>query len=119
MDIRMTGIDGLEATRRIVARGITTRVLVLTTFDADDHVYETRPSMGQTWDGEVGTSRISHLLVRARGAARRFAPRRGAAHGSNTAACTFMQLGLQPPLKELICSSIAPGRACPWLRTIR
>ena len=33
-------IDGLEATRRIVARGIAARVLVLTTFDVDDYVYE-------------------------------------------------------------------------------
>ena len=39
MDIRMPTIDGLEATRRIVASASATRVLVLTTFDLDEYVY--------------------------------------------------------------------------------
>ncbi|EDY42053.1 response regulator [Streptomyces sp. SPB074] len=39
MDIRMPGMDGIEATRRITERGDGPKVLVLTTFDEDDHVY--------------------------------------------------------------------------------
>ncbi|MER5205835.1 response regulator transcription factor [Streptomyces sp. NPDC002825] len=41
MDIRMPVLDGLEATRRITgdARLEGVRVVILTTFDADDHVY--------------------------------------------------------------------------------
>jgi DNA-binding NarL/FixJ family response regulator len=40
MDIRMPEIDGLEATRRIVAADPSARILVLTTFDLDEYVYE-------------------------------------------------------------------------------
>ncbi|MBB3731035.1 response regulator [Nonomuraea dietziae] len=39
MDIRMPRMDGLEATRRIMAAGQATKVLILTTFDVDDYVY--------------------------------------------------------------------------------
>ncbi|MGW6139801.1 response regulator [Streptomyces sp. NPDC055144] len=40
MDIRMPGLDGIEATRRIVASGDRTRVLILTTFDLDEYAYD-------------------------------------------------------------------------------
>lgn len=42
MDIRMPGTDGLDATRRIVAdeRLRDVRVVVLTTFDTDEHIFE-------------------------------------------------------------------------------
>jgi DNA-binding NarL/FixJ family response regulator len=39
MDVRMPRMDGLEATRRIGARGTAVKVVVLTTFDLDEHVY--------------------------------------------------------------------------------
>jgi DNA-binding NarL/FixJ family response regulator len=40
MDIRMPVLDGLAATRRLVELGIPSRVLVLTTFDLDEYVFE-------------------------------------------------------------------------------
>ena len=40
MDIRMPGLDGLAATRMLTQQGDRPRVLVLTTFDLDEYVYE-------------------------------------------------------------------------------
>lgn len=40
MDVRMPVLDGISATARIVAAGLPTRVLVLTTFDLDEVVFE-------------------------------------------------------------------------------
>jgi DNA-binding NarL/FixJ family response regulator len=40
MDIRMPGLDGLEATRQMLAGDGSTRVLMLTTFGEDEYVYE-------------------------------------------------------------------------------
>jgi DNA-binding NarL/FixJ family response regulator len=40
MDVRMPSMDGIEATRRLTATDPPARVLVLTTFDLDEYVYE-------------------------------------------------------------------------------
>ena len=40
MDIRMPNLDGIEATRRLTQRAPAPRVLILTTFDLDEYVYE-------------------------------------------------------------------------------
>jgi DNA-binding NarL/FixJ family response regulator len=40
MDVRMPSMDGIEATRRLTAHDPPARILILTTFDLDEHVYD-------------------------------------------------------------------------------
>jgi DNA-binding NarL/FixJ family response regulator len=40
MDIRMPSLNGLDATRRILAANSAARILILTTFDLDEYIYE-------------------------------------------------------------------------------
>lgn len=40
MDVRMPVVDGLQATRSILANDTATRIIILTTFDLDDYVFE-------------------------------------------------------------------------------
>jgi DNA-binding NarL/FixJ family response regulator len=55
LDVRMPNLDGIEATRRIVATGSATRILILTTFDLDEYV-----------DGAVRAGASGFLLKDAR-----------------------------------------------------
>ncbi|TMD15817.1 MAG: response regulator transcription factor [Chloroflexi bacterium] len=40
MDVRMPGLDGIEATRRLTAAGAQSKVVILTTYDLDEYVFD-------------------------------------------------------------------------------
>src|SRR5919106_672669 len=78
MDIRMPRLDGIEATRRLLAepRNPPTRVLVLTTFDLDEYVYEALRAGGPNSGRRRSTARTignppTHRRVRAQTGPRR------------------------------------------------
>lgn len=71
MDIRMPGMDGIEATRHLMARSRpgSLRVLVLTTFDVDEYVYEalTAGASGFLLKDATADELVSAVRVIARG----------------------------------------------------
>ena len=70
MDIRMPGMDGIEATQLITAGDTRARVLVLTTFDDDDYVYGALRGRGERVPGQ-GHSTGRHPDRHPRGRGRR------------------------------------------------
>jgi DNA-binding NarL/FixJ family response regulator len=40
MDVRMPGVDGIEATRRLTAGGVPAKIVILTTYDLDEYVFD-------------------------------------------------------------------------------
>src|ERR1700754_4774124 len=71
MDVRMPVIDGIEATRRLLAAGSRARVLVVTTFDLDEYVFR---ALGEGASGFLLKAAPPERLPRAG----RGAPRGGA-----------------------------------------
>ncbi|NUP65877.1 MAG: response regulator transcription factor [Nonomuraea sp.] len=64
MDIRMPGMDGIEATRRVLAERPATKVIILTTFDTDEHVFAAlRAGASGFLTKEVAPAELRHAVA--------------------------------------------------------
>ncbi|MER5419675.1 response regulator transcription factor [Streptosporangium roseum] len=64
MDIRMPGMDGIEATRRILAERPATKIVILTTFDTDEHVFAAlRAGASGFLTKEVAPAELRHAVA--------------------------------------------------------
>ena len=88
MDIRMPNMDGLEATRRIATASEAPRIVMLTTFDADEHVYEAM---------RAGASGFLLKDLTARGPRRRRPDRRRGRHAARERRHPAAGRALRPP----------------------
>ena len=88
MDIRMPELDGLEATRRLVVDESAPRVLMLTTFDMDEYVYEAM---------KCGRERIPAEGRSARAAGRRRPHSRGGRRSARARDHAPADRGVRPP----------------------
>ncbi|MFD8530235.1 response regulator [Streptosporangium canum] len=64
MDIRMPGMDGIEATRRVLAERPAAKVVILTTFDTDEHVFAAlRAGASGFLTKEVAPAELRHAVA--------------------------------------------------------